>query len=270
MGKVIGIFDSGVGGLTVAKEVFSRLPYEETVYLGDTARVPYGNKSGETVRRFALECLAFLSQFDLKLVVVACNTVSSVAIDLLNEKSPVPVVGVVESGALGAVQATRNKQVGVIGTKTTITSRAYFSAIHKLDPGVTVFERACPLFVPLVEEGWYADELAYQVARRYLDPLLDREIDTLVLGCTHYPLLKPVIREVMGAEVQLIDSAYQSAKEVEQILRERGELAEQQHGEQKRLFFVTDIPHDFNKVACSFLDREEIDVQLANIEGLEI
>jgi glutamate racemase len=269
MGQVIGIFDSGVGGLTVAKEVFSRLPYEEIVYLGDTARVPYGNKSRDTVRRFALECLAFLSKFDLKLVIVACNTVSSVAIDLLNEKSPVPVVGVVESGALGAVQTTRNRQVGVIGTKTTISSRAYLTAIHKLNPKVTVFERACPLFVPLVEEGWYADELAYQVARRYLDPLLDREIDTLVLGCTHYPLLKPVIREVMGADVQLIDSAFQSAKQVEEILRERGELAPPQ-GEQKRSFFVTDIPHDFNKVACSFLDQEKIDVRLADIEGLEI
>lgn len=267
---VIGIFDSGVGGLTVAKEVFSRLPYEDTVYLGDTARLPYGNKSEETVRRFALECLGFLSRFDLKLVVVACNTASSVAMDVLQEKSPVPIVGVVNSGALGAVETTKTKQVGVIGTKTTIASRAYFDAIHRLDDSATVFERACPLFVPLVEEGWYADEVAYLIAKRYLDPLLDRGIDTLVLGCTHYPLLKPVIREVMGSGVKLIDSAYQAAVEVEQILKEQGELSPKRKESSGRLFFVTDIPHDFNKVACTFLDQEHIDVQLAEIEGLEL
>jgi len=267
MDGYIGIFDSGVGGLTVAKEVFQILPYEDVVYLGDTARLPYGAKSPETVQRFALQCLSFLSTFPLKIVVVACNTVSSTALDILKEKADVPIIDVIGPGANAAVKSTRTGCIAVIGTKATISSEAYIRVIHSIDKDIIVYQQACPLFVPIVEEGWQNDEIALIVAHRYLDYLLDKNIDTVVLGCTHYPLLKSVLREVFGDSVNLIDSAYQTGLTVHNMLKSTGNLKKKKDRKPERLFYVTDIPNDFNKIATNFLDYDTIDVEKVDITG---
>src|SRR5216110_461023 len=203
----IGVFDSGIGGLTVVKALRDRLQNETIVYLGDTARVPYGPKSPETVQRYALELAHMLMRKNAKALVVACNTVSSVALPLLAKKFPVPVLGVIEPGARAALQATRNRHIGVIGTRATIRSGAYEKALRATDNNVRVSSRACPLLVPLIEEGLLNDDVTDQVIARYLRPLLADGIDTLVLGCTHYPLLTDAIVRVLGREITLVDSA---------------------------------------------------------------
>ena len=205
--RPIGVFDSGIGGLTVVKALRDRLPNETIVYLGDTARVPYGPKSPETVQRYALELAHMLMQKNAKALVVACNTVSSVALPLLTRKFPVPVIGVIEPGARAALQATRNQHVGVIGTRATIRSGAYEKALRATDNNVRVSSRACPLLVPLIEEGLLDDDVTDRVIVRYLEPLLADGIDTLVLGCTHYPLLSAAIARALGREITLVDSA---------------------------------------------------------------
>jgi glutamate racemase len=203
----IGIFDSGIGGLTVARAIYEQLPGESTIYFGDTARVPYGPKSPETVRRYSLEILHWLLGQGVKLVVVACNTSTAHALGRLQEESRVPVVGVIEPGARAAVTAARGRAIGVIGTAGTVASKAYVRAITELAPGTRVEQVACPLFVPLVEEGWFDHPAAELIAREYLHPLVKAGIGALVLGCTHYPLLKPLLARVMGPDVELIDSA---------------------------------------------------------------
>src|SRR5690606_10434790 len=218
----IGVFDSGIGGLTVARALYERLPGESTIYFGDTARVPYGPKSPETVRRYSLEILHWLLGQGVKLVVVACNTSTAHALGALREQSPVPVIGVIEPGARAAVAATRGGPVGVIGTAGTIASKAYPRAIHALAPGLRVEQAACPLFVPLVEEGWFDHPAAELIARDYLRPLAAAAVDVLVLGCTHYPLLKPLLGRVMGQEVRLIDSAAETARAVAETLATEG------------------------------------------------
>jgi len=267
MDGYIGIFDSGVGGLTVAKEIFQLLPYEDVVYLGDTARVPYGTKSPETVRKFALQCLSFLSKFKLKLIVVACNTVSSTAIDILKENTDIPIIDVIGPGANAAVESTKTDCIAVIGTKATISSDAYIKAIHSINKDIIVYQQACPLFVPIVEEGWQNDEITLTVAHRYLDYLLDKNIDTVVLGCTHYPLLKSVLRKVFGDGVNLIDSAYQTGLTVHNLLKSTGNLKEEEKRRPEKLFFVTDIPKDFQKIATNFLDLDTIDIEKVDITG---
>src|SRR6516164_9043807 len=231
--RPIGVFDSGIGGLTVVKAVSDRLPNETIVYLGDTARVPYGPKSPETVQRYALELAHMLMQKDAKALVVACNTVSSVALALLTRKFSVPVIGVIEPGARAALQATRNQHVGVIGTRATIRSGAYEKALRASDHNVRVSSRACPLLVPLIEEGLLDDDVTDRMIIRYLEPMLKEGIDTLVLGCTHYPLLSTAIARVLGREVTLVDSAQNCASAVQETLdqkslrspaTERGEL----------------------------------------------
>ena len=216
--RPIGVFDSGIGGLTVVKALRDRLPNETILYLGDTARVPYGPKSPETVRRYALELAQMLMQKNAKALVVACNTVSSVALPLLTRKFSVPVIGVIEPGARAALQATRNRHVGVIGTRATIRSGAYEKALRATDNNVRVSSRACPLLVPLIEEGLLDDDVTDQVIVRYLEPLLADGIDTLVLGCTHYPLLSAAIARVLGGEIALVDSAQNCAIAVQEIL----------------------------------------------------
>jgi len=216
--RPIGVFDSGIGGLTVVKALSDRLPNETIVYLGDTARVPYGPKSPETVQRYALELTHMLMQKDAKALVVACNTVSSVALPLLTRKFSVPVIGVIEPGTRAALQATRNQHVGVIGTRATIRSGAYEKVLRATDNNVRVSSRACPLLVPLIEEGLLEDDVTDRVIARYLEPLLADRIDTLVLGCTHYPLLSPAIARALGGEITIVDSAANCATAVQEML----------------------------------------------------
>lgn len=266
MDGYIGVFDSGVGGLTVVKEIIQILPYEDVVYLGDTARVPYGTKSPETVSRFSLQCLKFLSNYPLKVVVVACNTVSSTSLDVLKDNTDVPIIDVIKPGASSAVMSTRTGKIAVIGTKATISSMAYVRAIHNIDNSITVYQKACPLFVPIVEEGLQDDEIALIVARRYLNYLLDKDIDTVVLGCTHYPLLKGVIRKVFSNDVQLIDSAYQTSIAVSEKLNEMSALRNVSREKPEHLFYVTDIPNDFQRVATNFLGWDYVYVKKVSID----
>lgn len=251
MDKAIGVFDSGIGGLTVLKEIIALLPSEDTIYLGDTARVPYGTKSKETVIRYSIENANFLIGHGLKLLVVACNTASAYSLSELRILYPIPIVGVIEPGARKASIVTKNRRIGVIGTEGTIRSGAYVKALNLLNKDLQVFSQPCPLFVPLVEEGWVENEVALLTARRYLDRLKREGIDTLILGCTHYPLLKGVIREVMGDGVYLVDSATETAKEVEGILKERGDLKREGRGSHR--YFVTDSPERFISVGKRFI-----------------
>jgi glutamate racemase len=250
----IGIFDSGLGGLTVAQQVMQALPHENLIYLGDTARYPYGNKSAEIVRRYAVEDAQFLVDKGVKMLVVACNTVSSTAIDVLDEHFDVPIVGVIEPGARRAAAETRNRRVGVIGTEATIASGAYTRALKRLVPNVEVYTRACPLFVPLAEEGWVDNEVAERTAATYLNSLRRSGIDTLLLGCTHYPLLEKVIAGVMGKDVRLVDSARTTAAAVAETLRDRG--LDRRNGEGSISFFVTDTPDRFVKVGSRFMGQK--------------
>ncbi len=216
----IGVFDSGIGGLTVVRELMRALPQERIVYVGDTARVPYGPKGPDTVRRYSREIAAVLQDRGVKLIVVACNTATAHALAALRLELTVPVLGVVEPGARAAARASAAQRIGVIGTAGTVASGAYERAIHSLAPQATVIARACPLFVPLVEEGWLDGDATRLIARAYLAPLVAAEVDTLVLGCTHYPLLAPVLARELGPAVALIDSAAETARETERVLRE--------------------------------------------------
>ncbi|MGH7635673.1 MAG: glutamate racemase, partial [Gemmatimonadaceae bacterium] len=217
----IGVFDSGIGGLTVARELLRQLPGETLVYFGDTARVPYGPKSPDTVRRYSHEIAQWLADQGVKAIVVACNTATAHALDSLQRAFSMPVIGVVNPGARAATHTSREHRIGVIGTEGTIASGAYVRAIHAMDPDAQVVTRACPLFVPLVEEGWLDTEATRLIAREYLGPLLASHVDTLVLGCTHYPLLKPLLAELAGPTVRLIDSAEETAAETRRVLAER-------------------------------------------------
>jgi glutamate racemase len=255
----IGIFDSGIGGLTVLKEIRRILPSESIVYLGDTARVPYGIRSPETVIRYSFECTGFLMRQDIKLLVVACNTVSAISLSRLQEHISIPVVGVIDPGARAAVNATRGGRIGVIGTETTIRSGAYPKAIQRLDGKTEVFGLACPLFVPLVEEGWTEGPIARLVVEKYLAGMAERKIDTLVLGCTHYPLLKGVIQEVIN-EVCLIDSAVETGRAVKDMLAGLDLLADGAE-EPQAGFYVTDSPEKFVAVGERFLQQKITDIE---------
>ena len=263
--KAIGIFDSGVGGLTVLKEVVRALPQEDTIYLGDTARVPYGTKSPETVIRYSRQIARYLLSRDIKLLVVACNTASAVALASLQREFSIPIVGVIEPGARAAAQVTRSGKVGVIGTAATVASSAYTKAIKRINPEIEVVTRACPLFVPLAEEGWVDNEVAQLTARMYLGDLRDQGVDTLVLGCTHYPILKGVIAQVMGPGVTLVDSAEQTALTVAQILSGQG-LLRPADERGNHHYYVTDIPAGFIRVGNRFLGGRLGDVYQVNLE----
>jgi glutamate racemase len=259
--RPIGVFDSGIGGLTVVRELMRQLPHESLIYFGDTARVPYGNKSPATVRRFSREILGFLLERDVKLVVVACNTASAHALEELQRVAAVPVEGVIEPGARAAVAASRTGRIGVIGTAGTIASGAYERAIRDASAKVEVTARACPLFVPLVEEGWLDHPASRLIAEEYLVPLRQHRIDTLVLGCTHYPLLKPLISDVLGPSITLIDSAEQTAAAVSRelaasTLHAPGTQAGHVH------FVVSDAPQQFVKVGKRFLGERVRDVEV--------
>jgi glutamate racemase len=257
----IGVFDSGIGGLTVAHEVIRQLPHESIIYFGDTARVPYGPKSPDTVRRYSREIAAFLRDQGVKSIVVACNTATAHALGTLRDEMDMPVIGVVEPGARAAVAATSTGRIGVIGTVGTIKSGAYERAIRALSPDVVITARPCPLFVPLVEEGWTDHEATRLIAREYLESMLDDHIDTLVLGCTHYPLLKPMLREVLGPDVRLIDSAEETAAETARTLSSAA-LEARSDAEPVYRFIASDDPLQFLQLGQRFLG--------GTMEGVEI
>jgi len=262
--RPIGVFDSGVGGLTVVRELLHQLPHESLVYFGDTARVPYGNKSPDTVRRYAREILGFLVERDVKMVVVACNTASAHALDELRRTAPLPVEGVIEPGARAAVAASRSGRVGVIGTAGTIASGAYERAIHAASGGAAVVARACPLFVPLVEEGWLDHPATRLVAETYLADLAAHDMDALVLGCTHYPLLKPLLADVLGEGIALIDSAEETARAVARELERSGLRAP--GGKAGHVHFVvSDAPDQFGRVGKRFLGERVRDIELVSL-----
>jgi glutamate racemase len=246
----IGVFDSGVGGLTVFREIARALPREPLIYLGDSARVPYGTKSPATVVRYSLEAAAHLMSRNVKMLVIACNTATAAALPTLREKLPIPVIGVVEPGARAAVERTSGV-VGVIATEGTVRSKAYTLAIKELDPDIEVIESAAPLFVPLAEEGWANTHVAREVAEIYLEPLIDAGIDTLVLGCTHYPILRPTIEQVVGESVQIVDSAETTAHVVQEALGPSLGVPRPVHH-----FLVTDAEERFRRIAGEFLERD--------------
>jgi glutamate racemase len=256
----IAVFDSGVGGLTVFREIARALPHESLVYLGDSARVPYGTKSPETIVRYSLEAAAHLLDRGVKMLVVACNTATAAALPTLQAKLPFPVVGVIEPGARAAVARTRGR-VGVIATEGTVRSHAYSDAIHAIRKEVVVIEAAAPLFVSLAEEGWANTHVAREVAEVYLSPLLDEDIDTLVLGCTHYPILRPTIELVAGNRVQIVDSAETTAESVAALL---GKSAAPE-GTPTYTFLVTDAADRFRRIAGDFLEREIEHLELVKL-----
>ncbi len=255
----IGIFDSGVGGLTVAKEVFAILPAENIVYFGDVGRSPYGGRSKEIITQFTRQDIALLLEHKVKCIICACNTASSVALEDLRPHYGIQMIGVIEPGARAAVERTKNGRIGVIGTNATIGSNAYARCIHDIDPKLKVFSLACPLFVPLAEEGYIDKEATFLIARDYLQTMLDVDIDTLVLGCTHYPLLRKTIHDVMGDGITLIDSGEETARFALRYLTEQGLLnpvtgdAPIREGVHK--YFVSDVPEKFGSIATRFLGR---------------
>lgn len=256
----IGIFDSGVGGLTVLKEVAKLLPYEDIVYFGDVGRTPYGGRSKDIIIQFTFQDVAFLVEQKVKFIVSACNTVSSVALDEVSRKHVIEMIGVIEPGAQAAAEATVNGRIGIIGTHATVNSNAYARCIHGINAKLKVFSLACPLFVPLAEEGYIDKEATYLIAQDYLQTMHDVGVDTLVLGCTHYPILKHVIGDVMGDKVRLIDSARETAQVAlnklaeSNLLNPRASQVPAPQGEHR--FFVSDVPEKFSSVASRFLGRE--------------
>lgn len=257
--RPIGVFDSGIGGLTAVRELFRQLPEESVLYFGDTARLPYGNKSGETVTRFALEVTSFLVRQNVKCIVVACATASSHALEALRARYDLPVVGAIEPAARAAVAASPGGRIGVIGTLATVGSGAYPQAIDRLLPGTQVLSRACPLFVPLVEEGWLDHDVTRQVAEEYLVELRNASLESLILGCTHYPLLAPLLGRLMGPSVTLIDAGAEAARATAHLLAQRGQLAPASKAGRaaQHHFFLSDEPRrrSFARVAESFLGR---------------
>jgi glutamate racemase len=262
----IGIFDSGIGGLTVARAIYELLPREHTIYLGDTARVPYGPKSPVTVRRYSHEILEWLVSQHVKAVVVGCNTATAHALESLRAQSPVPVLGVIEPGARAAVAATRKGRVAVIGTAGTVASGAYRRALLALEPSLQVIEQACPLFVPMVEEGWFAHPATRLAAEEYLAPVRAAGVDALVLGCTHYPLLKPLLAELLGDEVALIDSAQETAHDLAAVLANQG-LASDGTVPPTHRWVATDDVARFARVGTLFTGRSLESVELVELGG---
>ena len=266
--RPVGVFDSGVGGLTVVSELFRVLPREDIVYFGDTAHLPYGSKSKEAVVRFSLDIANFLKKEKVKIIVVACSTASSLALSSLRENMELPVIGVIEPGAQAAIDTTRNFRIGVIGTEGTINSRAFEDALKRIDKKVKVFSQACPLFVPLVEEGWLDEPETLQIAKKYLSPLRDKGIDTLILGCTHYPLLKGLLSRIMEKKVSLIDTAEATAKVVERTLSEENLLT---NANRKAVykFFVSDDPEKFLQLGRRFLGKNIDKAERVDLEAME-
>jgi len=250
----IGVFDSGLGGLTVVKAIQDLLPNESVIYLGDTARLPYGNKSQQTIKKYSFQIADFLIENGAKIIVIACNTASALAIVDVKKYVEIPVVGVIEPGVETAINSTRNKQIGVIGTTATIRSMEYEKKLKTADPVVNVVSQSCPLFVPLVEEGWLDGTIAEDIAKIYLKPITSANIDTLVLGCTHYPLLKPLLQSQIGNEIKIIDSAYPVANKIDKLITST-EIQTEKNSKGDLSCFTTDILSQFESIAERFLDN---------------
>jgi glutamate racemase len=266
MDKPIGIFDSGIGGLTVVKHLMDLLPEEDLVYFGDTARIPYGTRSHEIIKQYALEDALFLQQFDIKILVVACNTASAVAADLLKSVLPIPVMGVIVPGAEKAVEVTRNKKIGIIGTKATVNSHAYDTEIKKLSPRAEIFSQASSMLIPLVEEGWIDDDITRLTIRKYLKSLLASGIDTLILGCTHFPLLRHTIQSEIGDAITIIDSGEETANKVKEMLQELN-IKRTGINSARFEFYVSDIPLKFDQIAARFLEKPLQNTHKVNFEA---
>ena len=265
----IGVFDSGVGGLTVAREIMRQIPNERIVYFGDTARVPYGSKSKDNIIKFSRQIIRFLQTENVKAIVIACNTASALALDEMQQEFELPILGVVKPGAKVAVETTANKRIGLIGTEANIRSGVYTRYIKSLDDEAKVFEKACPLFVPLVEEGWLHDDITLQVVSRYLEELKEKDIDTLIMGCTHYPLIRSTIRKVMGDKVNLVNPAYETAIELKNLL-ERDNLANKcdvDSPSSMYRFYVSDAEEKFKLFANSILPFDITMTKQINIEN---
>lgn len=265
----IGVFDSGVGGLTVVREIIRQIPNEKIVYFGDTARVPYGNKSRETVTRFSEQIVRFLRTFQVKTIVVACNTASAYAIEALERDCDIPVIGVVKPGARAAVSATKNGRIGVIATEATIGSQIYTRYIQELKHAVSIYGKACPLFVPLVEEGLLEDPVTDEIARRYLTELIDIDIDTLILGCTHYPLIRSTLGRIMGDRVALVNPAYETTMELRRLLASHDLLCQTPPalGSNRYQFYVSDKADKFIRFANSIIKYGILSAKTVNIEA---
>lgn len=276
-GMPIGVFDSGIGGLTVAREIMRQMPNEKIVYFGDTARVPYGSKSKETVTRYSRQIVRFLLDQKVKAVAIACNTASAYALPEIEKECPVPVIGVIRPGARTACSCTRNGRIGVIGTRATVSSGSYTDFIHEIMPEAEVFAQACPLFVPLVEEGLWEDPVTDEIARRYMASLLDHGIDTLIMGCTHYPLIRKTIGRAAGEKISLINPAYETAMELRHMLEELKLLSDQRpflgSTTPQYRFYVSDMAEQFQQFANSIikygiLASEKIDIYYYSGEPL--
>lgn len=264
----IGVFDSGVGGLTVVKEIMRQIPNEKIIYFGDTARVPYGSKSKDTVTRFSKQIVRFLQTFDVKTIVIACNTASAYALEEVEKELDIPIIGVVKPGAKAAGEETRNGKIGVIATEATIGSHIYSQYITQINDKATIYGKACPLFVPLVEEGLLEDPVTDEIAKRYLTELIDLDIDTLILGCTHYPLISSTVGRIMGPDVTLVNPAYETAKELRELLEKKGILndREPQLGENRYQFYVSDAANKFKNFANSIIKYGILSAKTVNIE----
>jgi glutamate racemase len=265
--KPLGVFDSGIGGLTVVKRIISILPLENLVYFGDTARVPYGSKSNSTVIEYSIQDTKFLLSKNVKLIVVACNTASSVALNELRKRFDISVIGMIEPGAVMALENTKNGRIGVIGTSATVNNKAYSEKIKKLEPKILVYEKACPLFVPLAEEGWINHKATYLIAEEYLKELKDHKVDTVVLGCTHYPILFNVIQEILGDDVTLIDSGVAAAKVVMEEL-DRLALHSNSNSPGIQDYYVSDIPQKFMEISQIFMGKNLEHVKKVDLEIL--
>lgn len=264
----IGVFDSGVGGLTVAREIMRQLPNERIVYFGDTARVPYGSKSKETVTKFSRQIVRFLETQQVKAIVVACNTASAYALEELEKEVDVPMIGVVKPGVRAALAVTVNKKIGVVATEATINSGIYSRYIEETDSGVKILGKACPLFVPLVEEGLWEDPVTDEIARRYLTEFVDSGIDTLILGCTHYPMIRSTVAKIMGDGVTLVNPAYETARELKALLAKKGLESEHRPelGTELYRFFVSDAAEKFKRFANSILTYGILSAKVINID----
>ena len=263
--RPIGVFDSGLGGLTVLKEIMKILPNENLVYFGDTARVPYGSRSKEVVMKYTFQAINFLISKDVKAIVIACNTATARSLVEANEKYDIPILGVIEAGAKSAVRATKNNKVGIIGTEGTIRSKAYNKEISKIDENIFIIDKACPLFVPIVEEGWANSDIATLTAKRYLEEIMNEGVDSIVLGCTHYPLLKKTIGEIVGEDVVLVNPAKETSEDLKKILESNNIIKSSQTNTTYE-YYVSDIPEKFVAIAEEFLNKKIEDIKRIDIQ----